>query len=225
MGLGKTLQTITLLHTVIRYPQLKTHKVMVICPKSTIINWSDEIHKWLGPIKSGHKLKVFYFPDNSDIREKMRILHEWSLSSKDKNGCMLIGYEAFRSLVQFETRERKKNQHGILDSVKAVQQKLDNYLLNSADLLICDEGHIIKNPRSAITKAVGRIKTKKRIILTGTPIQNNLKECKNWMLMCISDNLYFSLSFFSDYCMVEFIKPSFLGTEKEFNNLYVNPIK
>lgn len=33
MGLGKTLQLITLLHTVIRFPQLKTHKVLVICPK------------------------------------------------------------------------------------------------------------------------------------------------------------------------------------------------
>lgn len=33
MGLGKTLQLITLLHTLIRFPQLKTHKVLVICPK------------------------------------------------------------------------------------------------------------------------------------------------------------------------------------------------
>lgn len=28
-----------------------------------------------------------------------------------------------------------------------------------------------------------------------------------------------------DYSMVNFIKPSFLGTEKEFANLYENPIK
>lgn len=35
--------------------------------------------------------------------------------------------------------------------------------------------------------------------------------------------LYFV--FVSDYCMVNFIKPSFLGSDKEFSNLYANPIK
>ena len=61
MGLGKTLQLIALLHTLIRYPQLKTSRVLVICPKSTVMNWSEEIQKWVGTIAGGPKLKVFYF--------------------------------------------------------------------------------------------------------------------------------------------------------------------
>lgn len=65
MGLGKTLQLIALLHTVIRYPQLKTQKILVICPKSTVLNWQAEIDKWLGPIELGRKLKVFTFPESS----------------------------------------------------------------------------------------------------------------------------------------------------------------
>lgn len=44
--------------------------------------------------------------------------------------------------------------------------------------MVCDEGHIIKNSNSAISKAVAKIETPRRIVLTGTPIQNNLKECK-----------------------------------------------
>lgn len=63
MGLGKTLQLISLLHTVIRYPQLKTNKVLVICPKSTVLNWKEEIERWLSPIKGGRHLKLFQFPD------------------------------------------------------------------------------------------------------------------------------------------------------------------
>lgn len=65
MGLGKTFQLITLLHTVISYPQLKTDKVLVICPKSTVMNWKDEIEHWLSPIKNTRKLKLFHFPEAS----------------------------------------------------------------------------------------------------------------------------------------------------------------
>ena len=65
MGLGKTLQLITLLHTVICCPQLKTDKVIVICPKSTVMNWKEEIERWLGNIKNTRKLKLFHFPEQS----------------------------------------------------------------------------------------------------------------------------------------------------------------
>ncbi|XP_031623434.1 transcriptional regulator ATRX-like isoform X3 [Contarinia nasturtii] len=207
MGLGKTLQLITLLHTVICYTQLKTDKVLVICPKSTVMNWKEEIERWLGAIKKTRRLKVFYFPEQSDISSKLQTLSEWSQCGKDGNkqaGCLLLGYEAFRVLV-FYHASKKSLQMYSTNELEKIRQKIHKYLLDpGADLVVCDEGHMIKNQKSTTSAAVNKISTRRRIVLTGTPIQNNLKEY---------------------YSMVNFIKPSFLGTEKEFANLYVNPIK
>ncbi|KAG4080668.1 hypothetical protein HA402_013198 [Bradysia odoriphaga] len=203
MGLGKTLQLIALLHTLIRYPQLKTKKILVICPKSTIMNWADEIQTWLRSVKV--KLKVLHFPDPSDINKKLQILREWHSFKADPDGragCMLIGYEAFRSLVFYADKSKTDMSQVELDRIRKM---VEEYLLKpGADLVVCDEGHVIKNRKSTTSRAVNKISSRRRIILTGTPIQNNLKEY---------------------YSMVNFIKPSFLGTEKEFANLYENPIK
>lgn len=64
MGLGKTLQTITLTHTVLENRKAKIDRVMVICPVNTVKNWEDEYEKWLKGdlflvIKNGFSLTFF----------------------------------------------------------------------------------------------------------------------------------------------------------------------
>jgi TATA-binding protein-associated factor len=68
---------------------------------------------------------------------------------------------------------------------------------------VLDEGHIIKNSKTKITKAVKQIRANHRLILSGTPIQNNVLEL--WSLF-------------------DFLMPGFLGTEKQFNDIYSKPI-
>lgn len=64
MGLGKTLQIVALFHTLTSYKELKTTKILVLCPKSTVMNWNEEIFNWLEPVPNNN-MKVFTFTDTS----------------------------------------------------------------------------------------------------------------------------------------------------------------
>ncbi|KAI4252484.1 MAG: hypothetical protein LQ352_004264 [Teloschistes flavicans] len=68
---------------------------------------------------------------------------------------------------------------------------------------VLDEGHLIKNPRAKTTLAVKRLASNHRLILSGTPIQNNVLEL--WSLF-------------------DFLMPGFLGAEKVFLDRFAKPI-
>jgi TATA-binding protein-associated factor len=68
---------------------------------------------------------------------------------------------------------------------------------------ILDEGHVIKNSKTKLTKAVKQLQAQHRLILSGTPIQNNVLEL--WSLF-------------------DFLMPGFLGTEMSFNERFSKPI-
>ena len=47
MGLGKTLQSVSLVHTVMSTRRVGVERTMVICPVNVVKNWCDEFEKWL----------------------------------------------------------------------------------------------------------------------------------------------------------------------------------
>ena len=63
-------------------------------------------------------------------------------------------------------------------------------------LLICDEGHRLKNSESQLFAALSKIKAKSRLVITATPIQNDMKEF---------------------FAIADFVNPGVLGTQEEFN--------
>ncbi|XP_076625652.1 uncharacterized protein LOC143344008 isoform X2 [Colletes latitarsis] len=189
MGLGKSLQVIALTHTLLAHEEeTNIRTIMIVCPLSTVLNWYNEFNLWLKDI------------DNSDIdiyeltKYKKNIERKTQLQCWQRTGgVLLIGYEMFRNLSSTNNKMRKTMKEEILQCL----------IDPGPDMIVCDEGHLLKNEDSAISKSIKRIKTLRRVILTGTPLQNNLIEY---------------------HCMVQFIKPNLLGTKKEFLNRFANPI-
>ncbi|XP_055783857.1 transcriptional regulator ATRX-like isoform X2 [Salvelinus fontinalis] len=190
MGLGKTLQVVTLLHTLLLCEKLDFSTALIVCPLNTVLNWLNEFEKWQYGFKDEESLEVTELATVKRPQERAAALQQW----QEDGGIMIIGYEMYRNLTQGRNIKSKK--------LKETFQK--TLVDPGPDFVICDEGHILKNEASAISKAMNSIKTRRRVVLTGTPLQNNLIEY---------------------HCMVNFIKENLLGSVKEFRNRFVNPIQ
>ncbi|KAG7464913.1 hypothetical protein MATL_G00170740 [Megalops atlanticus] len=190
MGLGKTLQVVTFLHTMLLCEKLNFSTALVVCPLNTVLNWLNEFEKWQEGMKDEECLEVTELATVKRPQERVYALQRW----QEDGGIMIMGYEMYRNLTQGRNIKSKKLKESFLKTL----------VDPGPDFVICDEGHILKNEASAISKAMNSIKTRRRVVLTGTPLQNNLIEY---------------------HCMVNFIKENLLGSVKEFRNRFINPIQ
>ncbi|KAJ8372577.1 hypothetical protein AAFF_G00281210 [Aldrovandia affinis] len=190
MGLGKTLQVVAFLHTMLLCEKLNYSTALVVCPLNTVLNWLNEFEKWQVGMKDEECLEVTELATVKRPQERAYALQRW----QDEGGVIIIGYEMYRNLTQGRNIKSKK-----------LKETFRKTLVDPGpDFVICDEGHILKNEASAISKAMNSIRTRRRVVLTGTPLQNNLIEY---------------------HCMVNFIKENLLGSVKEFRNRFMNPIQ
>lgn len=100
-------------------------------------------------------------------------------------------------------RSKAKRHNLIIASYDIVRNDIDFFGSIKWNYCILDEGHIIKNGKTKLAKAIKQLTANHRLILTGTPIQNNVLEL--WSLF-------------------DFLMPGFLGTEKQFTARYSKPI-
>lgn len=180
MGLGKTLQCIALMWTLLKQspvagtPEIK--KCIIVCPSSLVRNWANELVKWLG---AGTITPLAL--DGKLSKEELHVaLKAW----KDATGrgvvrpALIVSYETLRM------------------NVEALGG-------TEIGLLLCDEGHRLKNGESQTFTALNSLNCKRRVILSGTPIQNDLSE-------------YFAL--------LNFANPDLLGSRLEFRKNFEIPI-
>ncbi|KAF8965252.1 DNA repair protein, SNF2 family [Flammula alnicola] len=180
MGLGKTLQCIALLWTLLkqspRAGKPTIEKCIIACPSSLVKNWANELVKWLG----AGAITPLAVDGKGTKANLLEAVARW-VAARGRNvtqPVMIVSYETLRTLTA--------------------------YIANcEIGLLLCDEGHRLKNSDSLTFQALHGLKVSRRVILTGTPIQNDLSE-------------YFSL--------LNFANPNFLGSKNDFRKNFENAI-
>ncbi|KAI9343810.1 SNF2 family N-terminal domain-containing protein [Pilaira anomala] len=219
MGLGKTIQVIAFLSS-LYYSKIlgPGQPSIIVCPATVMKQWVQEFHKWWPPLRvailhaSGTGVKKAIEMETEDIyvsSDEQNDEYE-----PDRRGKTNKKNKAKSSVKSILTTKAGRNAAALVsDYVKkggilittysGVQSYREILLKHRWGYVVLDEGHKIRNPDSSTTLAIKGFKTPHRIILSGTPIQNNLKEL--WSLF-------------------DFIFPGRLGTLPVFQTQFSVPI-
>ncbi|XP_044040910.1 chromodomain-helicase-DNA-binding protein 3 isoform X1 [Siniperca chuatsi] len=159
MGLGKTIQTIVFLYSLFKEGHTKG-PFLVSAPLSTIINWEREFEMWAPD---------FYVVTYTGDKDSRAIIRENEFSFDDT--AVKGGKKAFKL-----RRESPIKFHVLLTSYELVT--IDQTALKSIDwaCLVVDEAHRLKNNQSKFFRRLNDYKIDHKLLLTGTPLQNNLEE-------------------------------------------------
>ena len=217
MGLGKTLQVLA---TVFSYIVQHNDQsgVLILCPTICVHNWANEFTKWFAKGSQAACPLYTLSAGSSDSKagvhtKRLERLKEW----KKTGGVLIMGYEMYRLLLsptQRRPQPLKMFTNLSTDGIELSIPKTDSSTETSSvfaqllvnpgpDLIVLDEGHRIKDPVSVLRQLLSETKTRKRIVLTGYPVQNCLTE-------------YWS--------MIDFARPGFLGTYDQFREEIELPI-
>jgi DNA repair and recombination protein RAD54B len=160
MGLGKTIQALTLIVTMGRprptSPRGWTEPVgltAVVCPASLVKSWEAEVGKWpkIKALIGDHRMHVVG-PSTKSEGTSAKRLRDFLTGPRQLCKLLLISYEQFRRLAP---------------TMSAAP----------IDLLICDEGHRLKASAGNQTiDALSSTRARFRVLLSATPVQNHLGE-------------------------------------------------
>ncbi|KAH7130402.1 SNF2 family N-terminal domain-containing protein [Dendryphion nanum] len=186
MGLGKTLQTLSLFQYLEEQDEKAGYKseelrpYLVLCPLSVLDSWVNEAQRWVP------NLRVFRF--------------HGSVKERDRLKRVVLGVEDMFGNETTHARDRKSSRKAGLgvsklptedrtDSYKIIVTTYECFLAEQSwfkhsfiwRYVALDEGHRIKGSLTQVSTALRNISAEYRLILTGTPLQNNLVEM--WALL------------------------------------------
>ncbi|KAF8633397.1 hypothetical protein AX17_004568 [Amanita inopinata Kibby_2008] len=167
MGLGKTIQVISFFAHLKEKGNKGPH--LVVVPSSTLENWCREFARFAPSIS----VQTYYAGKEERPLLRQTLLDSQLCKSKSGEGweVLITTY----NLAQGDERDRK------------FFRRID------WDTCVYDEGHVLKNFQSQRYQSLLRFGSRWRLLLTGTPLQNNLQELVSLMNFILPNHFADSL--------------------------------
>lgn len=184
MGLGKTLQTLSLFQyleeqdSMLGVTSEELRPYLVVCPLSVLNSWVNEAQKWVP------NLKVLRFHGTNGERDRLKRV---AMGIEDQFGNETSQYRDRKASTKAGVKISKTQSSA--DSYKIIVTTYETFHSEQKwfkhayvwRYIVLDEGHKIKGSETRISAALRHIMSEYRLILTGTPLQNNLLEM--WALL------------------------------------------
>ncbi|KAL1982784.1 hypothetical protein VTN96DRAFT_900 [Rasamsonia emersonii] len=199
MGLGKTIQVISFLAG-LHYSRKLTKPVIVVTPATVMKQWVTEFHRWWPPFR----VSILHTSGSGMINIKSESSRENALASQMWDPKRSYGTTKTQKVAKKIVKRVVEEGHVLVTTYSGLQTYAPVLIPVEWGCAILDEGHKIRNPNTAITIHCKELRTPHRLILSGTPMQNNLTEL--WSLF-------------------DFVFPMRLGTLVDFRNQFEFPIR
>lgn len=175
MGLGKTLQSISILAYQYEFQQVQGPHLICV-PKSTLSNWMNELARWCP------SLRAMRFHGTKEEREEIMATQMTHAAA---------AHDGKRPSKRFFNKTTQRWEDDNSDNPRQWDVCVTTYEVCNLHrktlqkfawkYLVIDEAHRLKNEVSMFSKTVRSFHTQHRLLLTGTPLQNNLHEL--WALL------------------------------------------
>ena len=166
MGLGKTIQLIAFFASLVQ--DHKCWPFLVVVPNSTCPNWRREIRKW------APSLRVVTYYGSSTAR---KLTHDYELfpRSKDKDD------NSYQEPKKRSSDVKDIKAHIVITSFESIVEEKTRKSLMKVPWqgLVVDEGQRLKSDKSQIYEFLSKFRFPFKVLLTGTPLQNNARELFN----------------------------------------------
>ncbi|CAN1269458.1 Protein CHROMATIN REMODELING 35 [Linum perenne] len=156
-GSGKTFMIISFMQSFLaKYPNTRP---LVVLPKGILHTWRKEFETWR---VEDFPIYDLYTAKAESRAQQLEVLKRWV----DKKSVLLLGYKQLSSIIC----DRGQSSESV---------NCQKILLQQPSVLVLDEGHTPRNEDTDVLQSLAKIKTPRKIVLSGTLYQNHVKEVVN----------------------------------------------
>ena len=181
----------------------KLGSIIIIAPATMLRHWMSELAVWAPGLR---RILIHKSGETDGLTREvsgmlLRRLDKWLKRARDDRVNEAIDEKDYE---EYDEDAFCGSGYVVVTTYDAIRRNPDTWTNHSWNYVVMDEGQKIRNPDADVTLACKRFRTPHRLLLSGTPIQNDLREL--WSLF-------------------DFVFPGRLGTLPTFESEFADPIK